>query len=72
MNFFKKIDGFLNACVDYFDYRILTGKFIGDIKYNISLLTNLVAQTWEKEYNTAAKSNLFLLLLPSQKLFGRL
>ena len=67
MNVFKKTDGFLNACVDYFDYRIRTGKFIGDIRYYVGLVTTFVKQTWEKEYNKAAKSNLFFALVAIAK-----
>jgi hypothetical protein len=31
-NFFKSIGSFLNNAEDYFDYRVRTGKYIGDIK----------------------------------------
>lgn len=33
MNFFRAINNFLQACEDYLEYRVKTGKFITDIKY---------------------------------------
>ncbi len=33
MNFFRAINNFLQACEDYLEYRVKTGKFVTDIKY---------------------------------------
>lgn len=54
--FFKKLDAWLNACVDYFDYRVRTGKFIDDIKYYNNQVETLSVETGKKVYNDGKKS----------------
>ena len=63
ISFFKKIDTIINTCVDYFDYRIRTGKFIDDIKYNNNLARDFLLQTGKKEYSKAAKSKYLFSLI---------
>ena len=62
MNPFKKINNALNVCVDYFDYRIRTGKFIYDIKYYIDLTVNFFTRTGKKIYHYSKKSFILVLI----------
>jgi hypothetical protein len=70
--FFKKFDATLNACVDYFDYRIRTGKFIDDIKYYNNQAQNLSLETGKKVYYDSKKSNNLYVLIHIFKFFFKI
>src|SRR6185437_1298186 len=57
VDFFKITDTFINSCVDYFDNRIITGKFIFDIKYTFVSTINLFGQIRDDVYSGAKKSD---------------
>lgn len=57
--FFKSIDTFLNTCVDYFDYRIRTGKFIDDIRYYVDIANEFLLKYGKKAYVAMIKSPTF-------------
>jgi hypothetical protein len=61
--FFKKIDAVLNACVDYYDYRIRTGKFFEDINNYANVTKNSFKEQGNKEYEQVKKSGLTFVLL---------
>jgi hypothetical protein len=66
---FKQIDDFLNKCVDYFQNRIITGKFVGDIKYYILLCLQVLGFIGKKAFAFAIHSNVFSGLIIVLKTF---
>src|SRR6266576_1873291 len=63
VRFFKTIDHGLSTCVDYFDYRIRTGKFIDDIRYYIAIATDFLSEKGKKFYTVLIKSQSFFSLI---------
>jgi hypothetical protein len=61
--FFAKVDAFLNACVDYFDNRILTGKFIYDIKYYVDIVIHFFMQLGKNAYEDTKRTNVFFAMI---------
>jgi hypothetical protein len=55
-NFFKEFDAFLTKCVEYIDNRVITGKFIKDIAYLLSLLARALWKKSKKFYIILKKS----------------
>ncbi len=49
--------------MDYFDYRIKTGKFIDDIKFLCNLINNYFTTLGKKLYTDTKDSNIFIALL---------
>jgi hypothetical protein len=59
MNIFKSFNDFLNHCVDYVDNRILTGKFIGDIAYQILRFIKFITSVIKQIYTFLNRSKTF-------------
>jgi hypothetical protein len=59
----KSIDSFLNSCVDYYDYRIRTGKFIDDIKYYLAIAQEFIINYGKKTYFAVSKSPVFFVFV---------
>ncbi len=57
--FFKAIDNVLGTYLDYYDYRIRTGKFIDDINYYINTAKEFIFKNGKKIYLVGIKSNTF-------------
>ena len=56
MNFFKAIGNFLNACVDYIELRVLTGRFIGDLSSKKAQLNSDLTTKSKAAVTTTIKS----------------
>src|SRR6266404_9418913 len=70
-NFFKAIDSFLGTCLDYYDYRIRTGKYIADITSYLNLAKEFLFKNGKKISVAIIKSNIFFSFINLIKILGQ-
>lgn len=63
MNVFSRFNDFLNYCVDYLDNRVFTGKFIGDIRYELNRYIKFNIFVAKRIYTFLQRSKIFRSLI---------